>query len=110
MMDGHEPVTVNCTLTSVLYELLRDHVHPGDMEQVVAQTYTHREHRLTNRWLAGYAQFLAQKIAPGCADVDHMNEIHELMDGKEWNSDTMTEVANILSISGRKVREPGEAE
>lgn len=52
-------------LVSLLYSLLRDHMHPGTLEALVRQIeggaaglYT----RFTNGWLASYAKDLADRI------------------------------------------------
>lgn len=37
-----------------------------------------------------------------------LHEIHDLLDGKEWSSNTMSEVADVLRRAGYSVREPSD--
>lgn len=41
----------------------------------------------------------------GLSDHDAMLEIQQLMDGVEWNADTLTEIASVLERSGYDVRD-----
>lgn len=41
-------------------------------------------------------------------DHDAMLAIQELLDGVEWNSNTLSEVANILQHAGYRVRDLDE--
>lgn len=52
---------------SLLYSLLRDYVHPGDMERLVqdiedACARGNHVTKYTNGWLAQYAQLLARRL------------------------------------------------
>jgi len=38
-------------------------------------------------------------------DHDAMLAIQELMDGVEWNADTLKEIANVLELAGYRVRD-----
>lgn len=66
LREASGSVDDNDPLVSVLYSLLRDHVHPGDLEALVLE----EEHRApgdgvtryTNGWIARYAQNLARRI------------------------------------------------
>ena len=49
-------------LVSFLYELMRDHVTPGVVEKVMSQTVPFTEHRLTNGYLADYAEDVAKRL------------------------------------------------
>ena len=40
------------------------------------------------------------------SDRDALNYIAELMDGKEWNSDTLDEIAETVRMTGREINEP----
>lgn len=64
-MTEMEPHTTNSRLVALLYLLLRDHVHPGDLENMVQRD----EHKpepyachLSNGWLAQYAEDLAKRL------------------------------------------------
>jgi hypothetical protein len=38
--------------------------------------------------------------------VSVIDMIHYTLDGKEWDADTCTVIANIIKNTGRKIREP----
>jgi hypothetical protein len=53
------------TLTDFLYELLRDHVTPGDVQIILAHALEDKKHNpvvYSNGWLAEYAHYVAEKI------------------------------------------------
>lgn len=54
-------VTINSKLTSFLYELMRDHVQPGDLEKLVRDSQVESV-QYTNGWLAKYAEDLANRL------------------------------------------------
>lgn len=64
-LSGNDRLT---KLTSLLYELLRDHVHPGDVERIVAhdEKYVVKGMNVTlsNGYLAEYAKELAERLVP----------------------------------------------
>lgn len=39
-------------------------------------------------------------------DIDALNAIHTLLDGTEWGSDTLEDVAEIVRETGREIHEP----
>lgn len=39
-------------------------------------------------------------------DLEALNDIHSLLDGTEWDSDTLEQIADILRETGREIREP----
>ena len=39
-------------------------------------------------------------------DLEALNDIHSLLDGTEWGSDTLEQIADILRETGREIREP----
>ena len=39
-------------------------------------------------------------------DTQAMDEIHALLDGTEWDTETIEHVAEIVGRTGRKIREP----
>ena len=41
-------------------------------------------------------------------DTTAMDNIHRLLDGREWDSDTIAAVAEIVQQSGRDIRDAGE--
>ena len=45
------------------------------------------------------------KIAEQQRDLEALNDIHELLDGKEWDSDTLNNIAEIIRETGREVRD-----
>ncbi len=60
-VDSDDPVL------SMLYSLLRDHVHPGDLETIVAEIERavnrgDKVTRYTNGWLALYAKNLSERL------------------------------------------------
>lgn len=49
-------------LVCLLYELLRDHISPGKLEQLVRSNEDNEEFVLTNGFIANYALHLAMRI------------------------------------------------
>ena len=39
-----------------------------------------------------------------------LDEIQKLLDGTEWDSDTMSQVAELVAASGRPIRDPSDAD
>lgn len=39
------------------------------------------------------------------SDWKALNEIHDLMDGREWNVDTLNSIAEIVRQTGREIRD-----
>lgn len=39
-------------------------------------------------------------------DLEALNEIHTILDGKEWGSDTLEDIAEVIRGTGREIREP----
>lgn len=54
-------VVLQCKTTSLLYSLLRDYVHPGDIENIM-QTISNEPTVYSNGWLALYAQDVANRL------------------------------------------------
>lgn len=42
------------------------------------------------------------------SDKSAMDQIHELMDGNEWNADTLDRIAELVRFTGRAILEPME--
>ena len=59
-------VTDDRALVSFLYELMRDHVTPGDVESLVrtVESEDGPECLFSNGWLAQYAKDLADRLTP----------------------------------------------
>ena len=55
-------VTIDSHLVSFLYELMRDHVPPGIVEEVMRKTMGPSEVVYTNGWLARYAEDVASRL------------------------------------------------
>lgn len=57
----------SCVLTSILYDLLRDHIRPGDLQRIISVStnpkVAGKPVSYTNGYLAKYAAFLAGEIA-----------------------------------------------
>lgn len=49
-------------LVSFLYELMRDHITPGQIESLVRSSLYEEYTVYTNGWLAEYAQDLAKRL------------------------------------------------
>ena len=45
-------------------------------------------------------------IADVKRDLDALDDIHHILDGTEWGSDTLEQIAEIIRETGRKIREP----
>lgn len=56
-------VNGNDRLTAILYDLLRDHVPPSTLEQLVIDLGDHTSFQYTNGYLANYAADLASRIS-----------------------------------------------
>lgn len=41
---------------------------------------------------------------------DALDAIHAVMDGKEWDSETLEQIAAILTAAGYVIREPDDTE
>lgn len=61
MRDRSGNVTIKCKLTSFLYDLMRDHLAVGEIEELI-QDSTPDEVTYTNGWLAQYAHDLARRL------------------------------------------------
>ena len=55
-------VTINSKLVSFLYDLMRDHLPPGTVEELVRASEDEPEVTYTNGWLAKYAEDLANRL------------------------------------------------
>lgn len=55
-------VTIDCKLTSFLYTLMRDHVQPGDIEEIMLNHISDDTVEYSNGWLARYAEDIAQRL------------------------------------------------
>lgn len=55
-------IEINSRLVSFLYELMRDHLPPGKVEEVVRASEDEPNIKYTNGWLATYAQDLADRL------------------------------------------------
>jgi hypothetical protein len=58
--SGH--VVISSRLVSFLYQLMRDHVPPGIVEELVIESEDEPEITYTNGWLAKYAEDLAGRL------------------------------------------------
>ncbi len=61
--SGH--IVYNDKLTDFLYELLRDHLSAGEVEQILIHVLQDHENcpvNFTNGWLAEYAHHVAEKL------------------------------------------------
>jgi hypothetical protein len=50
-------------LVALLYELLQEHVHPSDMEELVRNALTEEPAILTNGWIGRYADDIAMRLS-----------------------------------------------
>lgn len=55
-------VKINSKLVSFLYELMRDHLPVGTVEELVRASEQESEVVYTNGWLAQYAEDLANRL------------------------------------------------
>lgn len=55
-------VQINSKLVSFLYELMRDHLPPGVVEEIVRASDSEPNVVYTNGWLAQYAEHLANRL------------------------------------------------
>lgn len=55
-------VQIDSKLVSFLYELMRDHLPPGKVEEIVRASEGESNVVYTNGWLAQYAQDLANRL------------------------------------------------
>lgn len=71
MRRRSEEVTSDCRLTAFLYDLMRDHVPPGKVEEIVRSLFKPGAcYQYTNGWLALYAADLAARIKEPNPDED----------------------------------------
>lgn len=57
-------ITIDCKLTSFLYTLMRDHVQPGIIEEIMLNHIGEETVSYSNGWLALYAQDVAKRLKP----------------------------------------------
>jgi hypothetical protein len=57
-------VKIDSHLVSFLYELMRDHVPPGVIEEIMRKTMGPSAVVYTNGWLAKYAEDVANRLMP----------------------------------------------
>jgi hypothetical protein len=62
-------------LTAFLYELMRDHVVVGNVEEVIRNCPADTSFTLSNRWLAEYAEWCAERLRPDMPS--HLFEVHD---------------------------------
>ena len=43
-------------------------------------------------------------------DTTTLNKIHKILDGTEWDSETIERVAELVEASGRKIGDPNDPE
>lgn len=55
-------IKINNRLISFLYELMRDHLPPGVIEEIVQASEDDPDVLYTNGWLAKYAEDLANRL------------------------------------------------
>jgi hypothetical protein len=55
-------------------------------------------------WLANEER--KAKAADIKRDIEALEDIHQLLDGKEWGSDTLEQIAEVIRETGREIREP----
>ena len=41
-------------------------------------------------------------------DTTTLNQIHRILNGTEWDSDTMSQVAELVELSGRHIADPND--
>ena len=51
-------------------------------------------------------EYNAKLEATPRSTLQALNEIHALLDGKEWTCDTMEEIARVIRSLGYEIREP----
>jgi hypothetical protein len=39
-------------------------------------------------------------------DLDALNDIWRLLDGQEWDNDTLNDIAEVIRETGREIKEP----
>jgi hypothetical protein len=55
-------VDIDSALVSFLYELMRDHLPPGVVEEIVLNSIGDSDCKYTNGWLAKYAEDIANRL------------------------------------------------
>ncbi len=55
-------IRINSRLVSFLYELMRDHLPPGKVEELIRSSEKDPDVLYTNGWLARYAEDLAYRL------------------------------------------------
>lgn len=55
-------VNINSRLVGFLYDLMRDHLTPGIVEELVREAMIEPNINYTNGWLAKYAEYLANNL------------------------------------------------
>lgn len=62
MRERSGRVMLTDKLVSFLYELMRDHLPPGEVERLVRNSQEAGDTLYTNGWLAKYAEDLANRL------------------------------------------------
>lgn len=63
MRERSGTVRIDSKLVSFLYQLMRDHVPPGVVEEVLNDSVHHSDIVYTNGWLAKYAEDIAKRLS-----------------------------------------------
>jgi hypothetical protein len=68
-------VKIDSHLVSFLYELMRDHVPPGVIEEIMRKTMGPSAVVYTNGWLAKYAEDVANRLVPPVAAAPPVSSV-----------------------------------
>lgn len=60
--DDSNCIIINDKLVSFLYEIIRDHLPPGKVEEIVKNSEFEGDTKYSNGWLAKYAEYLAKRL------------------------------------------------
>lgn len=63
MRERSGRVQIDSKLVSFLYQLMRDHVTPGVIEEVLNDSVHESDVVYTNGWLAKYAEDIAKRLS-----------------------------------------------
>jgi len=93
LKEASGTVTSDDPMVGFVYDLLRDYVHPGDMERAVENNLYKGTCTFSNGWLANYAKDIVKTLTKPPEDVPMVGDVVSLISGGPLM--TVTYVSNV---------------
>lgn len=82
----------------------RQSLKPADIVQALRDAYPNPRPRMIQAAIWS----IEERMKDAHADTDALDRIHAILDGSEWDCDTTVAVADVVTSTGRTIREPDE--